>query len=246
MSASRQIVASLIGAAVAAFPLVSSSEDTRNPTASLVILLDLSASMKGDGRLPAAKRGALAAARETLESGGEVAVLGFRGSCQQPIAQRLTFTRDLGKIRRFIDGLRARGGTALAPAVIEAQRAAQRGAGRHGRIVVVLGDGKGGCPNFADNIGKMRATGVQTETIALGVAKDSPGYRQLERIAKASRGGFHHAKSANDLAHVFSNVMETLQMSELVGNLGEASPPPKTKPKSDESRLEDILGDLDD
>ena len=109
--------------AALALPPAAPSQGQRRVSSSLLLLIDASGSM-GDAigagnaevKIAAAKRAATAALGRAAGGGSvEVAVLAFSGDCQNPVPRYQDFTRDVGRLTRFIASLQPGGGTGPAP-----------------------------------------------------------------------------------------------------------------------------------
>jgi Ca-activated chloride channel family protein len=132
------------------------------------LLVDASQSMSGRQLRRATE--AAAAFISTLRPGDLVEVMAFNDSADV----RFALGRDHGQAARSLDGLRARGMTALYQTILVSVRNLER-AGRHQpidyrQVVIVLSDGKDtrSLLPFDDTLEAVRRSGVIVYTISLG------------------------------------------------------------------------------
>ena len=175
---------------------------------SLLLLIDASGSM-GDpvggghpqAKIDAAKQAAAAALGRAARGGSvEVAVLAFSGDRADPVPSYQTFTRDVGQLTAFIEGLQPGGGTPMADALLFANRFMDQNghAGTSDRMIMLLADGENDCGDISQAMASLKASGVifRHETVGFGIAPNSPAAQDLREIATHSGGTYHHAADA--------------------------------------------------
>ena len=159
----------------------------RPASSSLLLLIDASGSM-GDPvgaanpqvKIDAAKRAATDALSRAAGGGSvEVAVLAFSGDCQHPVPHYQDFTRDVGRLTRFIDSLQPGGGTPMADALLFANRYMQSsGSARASdRMIMLLADGQNDCGDVGQALAALQRSGVifRHETVGFGITPNSVG-----------------------------------------------------------------------
>jgi len=113
-----------------------------NIATSVVLLLDLSGSMKGK-KLSDAKAAAKKVIR-TMPANFEVGIMTYEGTCGQ-IFPFMPFTQDKEKLENAIDSLTTGGGTPLSGALTQAAQAIIKvGNGKQGKIILLC-DGQDDC-----------------------------------------------------------------------------------------------------
>jgi len=206
------------------------------PQSSLLLLIDTSGSMAnevGGGnseiKIEAAKSAALAAVEQASRRRNiEVAVLAFEGDCSQPVSRRTGFTTDFSALAGFISGLQPGGGTPMAEAVVFAnQFMKDQGApSARDQMIVLLADGENDCGSVTDAIRQLRTSGVifRHETVGFGIEPTSNAAQDLQNIATASGGTYHHAQNATQLGAVFMEFVNTVSVIDLLGTFGRRRP----------------------
>ena len=229
------------------------------PLNSLLLLIDTSGSMGdpiGSGspeiKIEAAKTAALAAIDRALAtSATEVAVLGFSGDCSNPISERLGFTTDVNRLTRFINGLRADGGTPMADALRVANRfmADSRDPRARSQMIVLLADGDNACGDVATAMAELNNAGIvfRHETVGFGITPTSDAARDLRHVATTSGGQYHHAATATQLADVFMEFVDTFTVIDMLGMFGgaEAQQPPQPSAPADAAASDSAPGVAD-
>ena len=207
------------------------------PKSSLLLLIDTSGSMGnevGSGnpeiKIEAAKSAALAAVEQASRKRDiEVAVLAFEGDCSQPVSQYAGFTTDFAVLAGFINSLQPGGGTPMAEEVLFANRFMKNEGAPSARdqMIVLLADGQNDCGNVADALNELKASGVifRYETVGFGIEPNSPAARDLQDIATASGGGYHHAQDATQLGDLFMEFVNTFTVIDMLGMFGPAGRP---------------------
>lgn len=185
---------------------------------SSVLAIDISGSMAG-APLTAA-RNAAATFIGGLRGQDEVSVLTFA----ERVETVAGFTSDAGSARAAVEGINARGNTALYQAVFDAANAIkERQAER--RVVVLLSDGAdfGGVSGVSrqGSLEAARQAGIPFYAIGLGSEIDR-GY--LQELAGATSGRLFIAPSSAQLQSVFGEVAQQVR-TQYVVNLNARSVP---------------------
>lgn len=205
------------------------------PQSSLLLLIDTSGSMGdpvGGGnseiKIEAAKSAALGAVDQASRKRDvEVAVLAFEGDCANPVSSYAGFTSDFQALSRFIRGLQPGGGTPMAEAVRFAnQFMKNRGASSaRDQMIVLLADGENSCGDVSDALRQLRQSGVifRHETVGFGIEPNSAAALDLQNIATASGGEYHHAQDATQLGNLFMDFVNTFTVIDMLGMFGEVA-----------------------
>lgn len=222
---------------LAAVLLLSGHTPSASPRSSLLLLIDTSGSM-GDAvgignpeiKIEAAKSAALAAVDQAARKQDvEVAVLAFEGNCSQPVSRFAGFTTDFGPLSSFINSLQPGGGTPMAEAVLFANRFMKdRGASTASdQMIVLLADGANDCGSVGDALAELRASGVifRHETVGFGIEPNTAAAQDLQQIATASGGAYHHAADATQLGDLFLEFVNTFTVIDMLGMFGGDSSP---------------------
>ena len=189
--------------------------------------------------------------RALATSATEVAVLGFSGDCSNPISERLGFTTDVNRLTRFINGLRADGGTPMADALRVANRfmADSRDPRARSQMIVLLADGDNACGDVATAMAELNNAGIvfRHETVGFGITPTSDAARDLRHVATTSGGQYHHAATATQLADVFMEFVDTFTVIDMLGMFGgaEAQQPPQPSAPADAAASDSAPGVAD-
>ena len=223
------------------------AQGQRPVSSSLLLLIDASGSMgdevgadNPDVKIEAAKRAATDALSRAASGGSvEVAVLAFSGDCQNPVPRYQDFTRDVGRLTRFIASLQPGGGTPMADALLFANRymATNGSAGASDRMIMLLADGQNDCGDIGQALAALQRSGVifRHETVGFGITPNSGAAQDLRRIATETGGTYHHAADASQLADVFMEFVDTLSVIDMLGRFGRQAPEPSGGPTSEVS-----------
>ena len=198
-------------------------------TNSLLLLIDSSGSMgstvgdgSGDIKIDAAKKAAQIAVKNATEHRlTEVAILAFEGGCGNPVPRYLDFTADPNELYRFVRALAPGGGTPMAEAVLFSNDFMQnrRNPKTAAQMIVLLADGQNDCGDIPAAMSQLQASGIafRHETVGFGIQPNSQAADDLRAIATATGGVYHHAASANQLADVFAEFVQTITLLEMLG-----------------------------
>jgi len=176
---------------------------------SLVLLLDISGSMKENYKIDAMKEAAIEVCLGALENNTEVAILAFEGECYSPIYDSRYFTNDAAELTSFISDLEPRGGTPMYEGLLVAADYLKDGssASSKNKTIILLSDGDAtSCYNRNELFKELKTKKLinKVYTIALQVDEYSQAYDDLKYIADNTGGEFFHAQTSNDLGNAFS------------------------------------------
>ena len=200
----------------------SRSPTRRGLAGSLILLMDISGSMKG-AKLKSAKRAAVDTIRKAIKSKTEVAVIAFEGNCKDPIDGSTGFTRDENRLIAFVNGLSAKGKTPLATALEATNRFMKRNksATSGTQMILLLADGEDDCGGLDEVLEKLKKNNLLYRHETVGLEASGSAQKQLRSIAAQSGGNYHNATSQN-LSKVFgdaidSNAGDLMKMLDMLG-----------------------------
>ncbi|WP_165243630.1 vWA domain-containing protein [Paludisphaera soli] len=177
---------------------------TEEVATTIVLVVDRSGSMNEEARL-ASLKAAVARFVEKMPQGSKVAVVAFSGQVEliRP------FTTDREKIRRAVDDLFADGPTRFHDAVALALELLAEQSGR--RVVIALTDGQdtSSATTLDENADAANRLGLPIYTLGLGDERAIAG-RELEQLAKATRGEYYPSRRADELRKVYEAIAERL------------------------------------
>jgi len=181
---------------------------------SLILLVDVSGSMDGS-KIIALRKAATEVCISALENNSEVAVLAFDADCSDPIRYFRLFSNDANELVTFIQSLEAGGMTPMYEAMMVAcnYMKQNKSPDSKSQMIILMTDGDAnGCTTLPNTISYLKNNGMlyKFQTIALEVYEGSQAYNDLNQIAKASRGKFFHAKTADDLGTAFAEASSGL------------------------------------
>ena len=169
-------------------------EEKRDPSTTLVVIIDTSGSMTGE-RVQLAKECARLAIRRLLPH-DKIGIVEFYGTKQW--AAPIQSAANAIDIQRALNRLNAGGGTVILPAIEEAFYAMQNVQTRY-KHVLVLTDGGVESGDFETLIRKMSAKGINVSTVLVG----SDAYSEfLVNIANWGKGHFYCASSRFNIPEV--------------------------------------------
>ena len=176
---------------------------------SLILLLDVSGSMREGNRMSAMKDAARELCITALANNTEVAILAFDGDCYAPVNYYREFSDDAKELTDFIVSLYPDGGTPMYEALEVAADYMKKSASKDSKnkSVILMSDGDASsCSTLKSVMSGLQSKGrlYKTYTIALGVDDYSTAYEDLSYIASRSKGAFFHAESAADLGNAFA------------------------------------------
>ncbi len=138
----RMTATSIDGCDIKHFTCTGTKAPAANIATSVVLLLDLSGSMKGQ-KLSDAKAAAKKMIRK-MPANFEIGIMTYEGACGQ-IFPFMSFTQDKQKLENAIDSLTTGGGTPLSDALTQAAEAIRKvGSGKQGKIILLC-DGEDSC-----------------------------------------------------------------------------------------------------
>jgi Ca-activated chloride channel family protein len=183
------------------------SENER-PRIAAALVIDKSGSMKGEGKMENARRGALEALRQ-LSPEDKVAVIAYDDEAF--VIAGAVSVKDGDKLRRAISNIRAGGNTALYDGVILGAREIGRFAGS-GYVprIILLSDGMANVgPSSVNELAqlgrKLSRGGTTITTIGLGLDYDED---LMTALASESGGNAYFAKTSDRLEDIFRRDLE--------------------------------------
>ena len=169
-------------------------EEKRDPSTTLVVIIDTSGSMTGE-RVQLAKECARLAIRRLLPH-DKVGIVEFYGTKQW--AAPIQSAANAIDIQRAINRMDAGGGTVILPAIEEAFYAMQNVQTRY-KHVLVLTDGGVESGDFESLMRQMAAKGINVSTVLVGSDAHS---EFLVNIANWGKGHFYSASSRFNIPEV--------------------------------------------
>jgi len=175
-----------------------------------ILVLDTSGSMAGQPIQAAREAATMFVSR--LRPVDEAAVIGFADA----VATLIDFTNDPAGARAALDGLTAKGNTALYQAVVDAAAAA-KARNRARRAVLLLSDGQdfGGvsAASRQQSLEAARSAGVPFYVIGLGPNTDR---QYLQELADATAGRLFVAPTASQLQRTFAEIADLVNTEYVV------------------------------
>ena len=169
-------------------------EEKRDPSTTLVVIIDTSGSMSGE-RVQLAKECARLAIRRLLPH-DKVGIVEFYGTKQW--AAPIQSAANAIDIQRAINRMDAGGGTVILPAIEEAFYAMQNVQTRY-KHVLVLTDGGVESGDFESLMRRMAAKGINVSTVLVGSDAHS---EFLVNLANWGKGHFYSASSRFNIPEV--------------------------------------------
>ena len=178
------------------------------PSLAMVLAIDRSGSMEGI-KMELAKDAARATA-ELLGASDLIGVVAFDSSATvlvrlQRAANRLRILNDIGR-------LRAGGGTAIKPALVEAYNQLQ-GAQAKVKHVILLSDGQSNHSGISQLVTEMARSRITVSSVGVGAGADRT---LLQMIAERGRGRFYHTNDARNIPKIFTKETTQVARSALV------------------------------
>jgi Mg-chelatase subunit ChlD len=186
-------------------------KDRDNPSLAMVLIIDKSGSMKDNEKIVIA-RDAARGAVELLGPADKVGVIAFSEqpewvSPMRPASDRLT-------VNNRIDGIEAKGGTAIYPPLEKAFEALQDiGAQAKFKHVILLTDGKDdpvtkSAAEYLELAARMKASGITLTTVGVGPDAD---HQLLKDVAASGGGRYYPADDPRAVPQIFAK--ETAEAS---------------------------------
>ncbi len=175
------------------------------------LLLDTSASM--EGRLEVVARAAEAFVEQAVRPKDRVALFSFEARPQTQVG----FTNEPEEIAHGLQGLRARGGTALYDALVYGLYYFDGVRGQ--KALIVLSDGKDETSRFSleNAIRTAQRTGVTVYVVGLAeIRKDRDARRALETLAEATGGRSFFIESLDELPGIYDSIQDELRSQYLI------------------------------
>jgi Ca-activated chloride channel family protein len=190
--------------------------------ASVMIVIDVSGSMKATDVQPSRLEAARAAARsliDELPGSAQVGLVSFNTAATLLVA----LTQDRSSVETALDGLHANGGTAIGDGIEAAldelsRHAAAPRPGQHPWMIVLLTDGSSNAgvdPQQAAS--DAHAAGVPVETVGVGQRGagtatvqgqliDGVDEQTLQQVAATTGGHYHYAQEAGQLQQIYGSL----------------------------------------
>ncbi len=169
-------------------------EEKRDPSTTLVVIIDTSGSMGGE-RVQLAKETARLAIRRLLPH-DKVGIVEFYGTKQW--AAPIQSAANTIEIQRALNRLDAGGGTVILPAIEEAFYALQNVQTRY-KHVLVLTDGGVEAGDFESLMRKMADRGMNVSTVLVGGSRHS---EFLVNLANWGKGHFYNASNRFNIPEI--------------------------------------------
>jgi Mg-chelatase subunit ChlD len=183
---------------------------------SLVLLLDVSGSMRDNNKMDNAKQAATDAVK-SLGPTTEVALISYDGACAGGYRVVQGFTTNRQSLITAIAGLSPGGGTPTAPAVGFASDYLQKtGRGKSGQIMLMT-DGQNDCGSMVDAGSGLRrsAIPIRIDAVGFGLGEGSnKAQDDLGALVRAAGGGgsTYSANSAKELISAFRRAFISNQL----------------------------------
>jgi len=167
------------------------SSDFEEPTQRVILLLDLSGSMRGTP-LKQLKKFAHQVIDSTLEYNTQVAIRGFSTNCQMPFSVQQNFTQNADQLHYCIDSLKANGNTPLVEAIEKTiQETLQIIEPNEHILIYLVSDGKPTCSTLQQKIQEfLTDERIIFYIIGYGIEQLSDFARQLQTLSNSSGGEY--------------------------------------------------------
>ena len=189
-------------------------ETTNYKKNSLLLLLDISGSMRGE-KLRSLKEAAKDVCENAINNNSKVSIMAFEGECNSPIDTMLDFTNNIQDVDSFINTLYTQGGTPMYNAYILASKHIYKNAERNSnKMIILMTDGDAtDCGKTLDE--SLRAirhnkNKVQTQTIAFMVDSFSKAFNDLHEISDYTGGELFYVENSSNLKSSFSKATNSL------------------------------------
>lgn len=200
---------------------VPSAPSNNSSMASLMLVIDTSGSMSGT-RLKEAKHAAIELIKKSVSNNTEVSVMAFSGECSNPITNRHDFSLDAASLKRFVNNLRAGGGTPMSAAVEYANvyLANNKSSTSASEMILLLADGDDSCDILSPVVRELKSKGIlfRHQTIGLELDRSSNAAKDLKQLAKSSGGDYATASNAKQLSQTFENAAIAMGILSLIGS----------------------------
>jgi Mg-chelatase subunit ChlD len=148
--------------------------------------------------------------------------MAFSGECSNPITNRHDFSLDASSLKRFVNNLRAGGGTPMSAAVEYANvyLANNKSSTSASEMILLLADGDDNCDILSPVVRELKSKGIlfRHQTIGLELDRSSNAARDLKQLAKSSGGDYATASNAKQLSQTFENAAIAMGILSLIGS----------------------------
>lgn len=217
---------------------VTSFRGPQSQVINLILVIDVSSSMRTDNRIEGAKQSAIAVLDALKVDHDRLAIIPFSSTMQvlRPLEVLTSANRSL--CRELIEALNPSGGTSIGPPTLEALNLYQKQPIDGAKMVMVMTDGED--PKFARHIEAIaqlgEEAGTQVHTIGFGGEVGPAAKAALQEVARRCSGQYQHAPSNEELTRIFNaRVQETINECTLVYD--SPYPQPDGLPRKVELRL---------
>jgi Ca-activated chloride channel family protein len=188
---------------LAAFP--PSVKPAKRVPVEMLYMMDISGSM--DGTSIEQAREALLQALDRLSPGDRFGILAFNSGYREFASEPLVASAEnLAAARRFVQNLRAEGGTEMLPALLHLMRKPEiPGYLRH---IVLLTDGDLGNEEEIFTAMRHDLSGARLYTVAIGSA---PNFFLAAKMAQYGRGSFTHIADISEIREQMGRLLETIE-----------------------------------
>ena len=172
---------------------------------SILFLIDISGSMTG-AKIDSVKSATKQIVRMLLACNTEFSVMAYSGKKENPAIVSLPFSSDEKKLYKFIDSLKAEGGTPLGAALKRGTFYFNGGKNPQSvqQTIILLSDGRSD-DNIAEALRELkeRKSMIRCECIGFDIENDKPAQDQLKMIAKQTGGEYYVASNVSNVIKAF-------------------------------------------
>ncbi|MDQ7064357.1 MAG: VWA domain-containing protein [candidate division KSB1 bacterium] len=170
----------------------------------VVLVIDRSTSMRGQPIVDA--RNAAVTFVQLMNKNDEAAVVSFASK----VRTDYTFTNNKDSLIAAIQGINAKGGTAIFDALIHSAKLIETRQGQRAIILLTDGHDKDSNSTLQEALNAVRPTGVPVFTIGLNLGRGSQEERVLQDIAAATGGRYYRSPSSGDLNDIYKAISALL------------------------------------
>ena len=184
-----------------------SYERKPNFESSILLLLDVSGSMKGS-KLDELKEATASVCETAIQNNSEVSILTFAGKCTAPLIDSCKFTKSYPVLNQFIDSVKVGGDTPT----FEAYYAACKYFYKYvnslstNKVIILFTDADAmGCTTLDSVLIRIKAENIliKTQTVLFDAYENSYSYSNLKKISALTNGKFFSSMDYNDLGSAF-------------------------------------------
>lgn len=171
---------------------------------SVVLAIDRSTSMKGQPIIDA--KNAASTFVQLMNSKDLAAIVSFAST----VRTDHEFSSDKSSLLAAIDGIQAKGGTAIYDAVIHSARLIKPIVGRRAIIFLTDGHDKDSQSTFQEAVDAVKPLGVPVFTIGLNLSRNSDEEKVLIDLARATGGRYYHSPNSDELDDIYRAISALL------------------------------------